>query len=68
MAAADAALGGKGRANAVLALPLEEVTHLYLKVLLPQRAQPLTIDGHHFDASVIAVLENVDAPQYERFL
>ena len=68
MAAADAALGGKGRANAVLALPLEEVTHLYLKVPLPQRAQPLTIDGHHFDASVIAMLENVDAPQYERLL
>jgi hypothetical protein len=66
MAAADRAHGGKGRANAVLALPLEAVTHSYLKVPLAQRAGALTIDGHVFDPSVIAVLENVAAPQYER--
>jgi hypothetical protein len=34
--------------------------------LLAQRAGALTIDGHVFDPSVIAVLENVAAPQYER--
>jgi hypothetical protein len=60
------ALGGKGRANAVLALPLEAVSTAYLKVPLPQRDKLLAIDGHLFDSSVIAVLENVDAPQYER--
>jgi hypothetical protein len=66
MAAADRAHGGKGRANAVLALPLEAVTDAYLKTPLTQRAGPMTIDGHLFDTSVIAVLENVDAPQYEK--
>jgi hypothetical protein len=66
MADADAAQGGKGRANAVLALPLEEVTRAYLAVPLPQRNRPLTIAGHLFDTSVIAVLENVDAPQYDK--
>jgi len=68
MAAADAAQGGKGRANAALALPLKTVTDAYLKVALRQRAGPLTIGGHFFDSSVIAILENVAAPQYERRL
>jgi hypothetical protein len=66
MAASDASHGGKGRANAVLALPLAAVSAAYLKVPLPQRARPLAIGGHLFDTSVMAVLENVDAPQYER--
>ena len=66
LAAADAAQGGKGRANAALALPLMAVTYAYLEVPLPQRARPLTIEGHLFDTSVLAVLESVEAPQYER--
>ena len=66
VAGADAACGGKGRANAALGLPLEAVTSAYLKVPLQQRDRPLAIDGHLFDTSVVAVLENVDTPQYER--
>jgi hypothetical protein len=60
--------GGKGRANAALTLPLEAVTAAILKIPLQERDKLLTIDGHLFDTSVIAVLENVDAPQYERSL
>ena len=67
MAAADAARGGKGRANATLALPLPVVIHSYLKIPLLQRARPLTVEGHLFDTSVLALLENVDAPQFERY-
>jgi hypothetical protein len=66
LAAAERVHGGKGRANAVLALPLEEVTRAYLETPLPQRARPMIVDDHIFDPSVIAVLENVDAPQYEK--
>jgi hypothetical protein len=66
LAGADTAQGGKGRANAALALPLEAVTSACLKIPLPQRGKLLAIDGHLFDPSVIAVLENVDAPQYEK--
>jgi hypothetical protein len=66
LAAGDAAHAGKGRANAALALPLEGVTRAYLETPLPQRTGPLTVDDHLFDPSVIAVLENVDAPQYEK--
>ena len=58
--------GGKGRANAVLALPLDEVSAAYLKIPLSQRDNLLAVDGHLFDPSVIAVLGNVDAPQYEK--
>ena len=67
MAAADAARGGKGRANATLALPLPAVIHSYLKIPLLQRSRPLTVEGHLFDTSVLALLENVDAPQFERY-
>ena len=66
MVAADAVHGGKGRANAALALQLHTVINSYLKIPLLQRAKSLTVDGHLFETSVIAVLENVDAPQYER--
>jgi hypothetical protein len=66
MAAADAAQGGKGRANAVLALSLEAITQAYHTLPLSQRPSPLEYGGHLFDPSVIAVLENVDAYQYDR--
>jgi hypothetical protein len=66
MAAADAAHGGKGRANAILALSLEAITQAYHTLPLPQRASPLEFGGHLFDPSVIAVLENVDTSQYDR--
>jgi hypothetical protein len=68
LAAADAARGGKGRANAALALPLGAVAGAYRQVSTPSRSSPITLDGHLFDPSVIAVLEEVDAPQYERIM
>ncbi len=66
LALADAARGGKGRANAVLALRIETITQALQAVPAPQRAGLLSLAGHLFDPSVIAILENVDAPQYER--
>lgn len=68
LATSDGARGGKGRANAALALPLQAVTGAYQRAPQEARASPLAIEGHLFDPSVIAVLEDVDAPQYERIL
>jgi hypothetical protein len=66
LAVADAAHGGKGHSNAALALSLQDVAAVYQRAPLQSRSSPLAVDGHLFDPSVIAVLEDVDAPQYER--
>jgi len=68
LAISDAARRGKGRANAALALPLQNVAAAYQRVPMQSRSSPLAINGHLFDPSVIAVLEDVPAPQYERIL
>jgi hypothetical protein len=66
MADADAARGGKGRANAVLALPLEAVGEAYYQTPPAERGRLVSVQGHIFHSSVLAVLEDVDAPEYER--
>ena len=66
MADADAANGGRGRANAVLALPLEAVGEAYQQTPPAERGRLLNVDGHVFHSSVLAVLDHVDAPEYER--
>ena len=57
--------GGRGRANAILTLPLRLVTESYL-VLSPElRTKTITVENHQLDESVLAILENIDAPQYQ---
>jgi hypothetical protein len=56
--------GGRGRANAVLALPLKSLTKAYLGMSPAARAAPVTFNNHQLGRNVPAVLENVAVPNY----
>lgn len=55
-----------GRANSVLVLPLNLVTQAWLALPLESRYRKIKVDGYELDESVLAVLGNVDVPQYQR--
>jgi hypothetical protein len=58
--------GGRGRANSVLALPLDLVKEAYLAIPPEKRFGMIVVDNHHLDESVLAVLGDVEVPQYRR--
>ena len=60
--------GGRGRTNSVLALPLNLVTESYLALPPEMRYKKIVIENHELDQSVLAVLEEVDVPQYQRMM
>ena len=62
----DARNGGKGRANAVLALPLKAITDIYLALSLKERNSPFFFEENRFDETVPAVLEGVTLLKYQR--
>lgn len=66
LALADLGSGGRGRANAVLALPLKNLTEAYLTLSPEARAASLTCYGHELDPSVLAALKDLPAPNYQR--
>lgn len=57
---------GRGRANSILTLPLSLVTESYLTFPPEMRYGRITVDGNELDESVLAVLGDVDVPQYQR--
>jgi hypothetical protein len=61
-AAADAAHGGPGRANAACALPLTEVTSALTALSPGARAQPFSVAGHRLDASISALFPDLFVP------
>jgi hypothetical protein len=60
----DAQNSGRGRANSVLALPLNLILDFYRKISPEKRYSPGLVGGHQLDTGVLALLENVDAPQF----
>ena len=62
----EAQRGGKGRANAILALSLKDVTDAYLAVPPQQRNTAILFGEHRLDETVAAVLEGVAVPKYRR--
>jgi hypothetical protein len=62
----DARNGGKGRANAVLALPLKDITDTYLAISPEERNSPIFIEENRFDETVPAILEGITVPKYQR--
>jgi hypothetical protein len=68
----DRALGmlalknGKGRANSTLALPLNSVAQAWLALPPEMRYTRLAVEDHELDESVLAILGDVDVPQYQR--
>ena len=63
-ALAQARAGGRGRANAVLALPLAALTQAYLALPPEARAAPLTFEQHALDANVPVVLDGLALPDF----
>jgi hypothetical protein len=66
LALEDLQNGGKGRANALLALPLSLVCDSYLALAPKMRYRLITVAGHQLDESVMAILDDVEVPQYQR--
>ena len=58
--------GGKGRAHSILILPLHLVTESYLALSPEMRFRKIMIENHELDESVLAILGDVDVPQYQR--
>ena len=65
MAFEDVQNGGRGRANAVLALPLEEVCSFYLSLPEDQRGSLQPYAGATLAGNVAAVLEGVPVAKYD---
>ena len=57
---------GRRRANSVIALPLERVRESFLALPAEKRFAKIEVDHHKLDESVLAVLGDVDVPQYQR--
>ena len=68
LALQDLQKGGQGRANAILTLPLSQVRAAYLDIPPEMRYRAITVAGHRLDKSVLAILEDVEVPQYQRLI
>jgi hypothetical protein len=60
----DARQGGNGWANAILALPMEQLLEFYLALSPGLRAAPVWYWNNFLDENVCAILEGVIAPRY----
>lgn len=66
LALKDLQNGGNGRANSILALPLNLAVDSYLALPPELRYQKISIENHKLDESVMAILNDVPVPQYQR--
>jgi len=66
LALENARKGGKGRANAILTLPLRLIRDVYLAMPLEARNSPISFEDNHLDESVGAILEGVTVPKYRK--
>lgn len=58
--------GGRGWANAMLVLPLPQLTDVYRSISPMERNSPLYFEKHQLDETVSAILVGVAAPKYQR--
>jgi hypothetical protein len=68
LALQDLQKGDQGRANAILTLPLSQVRAAYLDIPPEMRYRAITVAGHRLDESVLAILEDLEVPQYQRLI
>jgi hypothetical protein len=67
MAIDDVKSGGKGRANAILTLDLEEVKNIYNSTPLERRSELVSVGENQLDGNVPAVLAEINHPKYRHF-
>ena len=65
MAWQDARSGGKGRANAVLVLGLDDLKEVYRSIPTGGRGGPIRVGEYQLDGNVLAILEGIDNPKYQ---
>lgn len=65
LAIADAQSGGRGKANGVLALPMERLLDVYLAMLPAERNVPLLYEENRLDPTVAAILGEIAVPRYQ---
>jgi len=58
--------GGPGWYNTVLALPLKQISALYVATSPEERNHPISFQNHQLDETVAAVLEDITVPKYQR--
>jgi hypothetical protein len=58
--------GGLGRANAVLTVPLSQISNAYESTALEARNSPISFQNDRLDETVAAVLEGITVPKYQR--
>jgi hypothetical protein len=66
LALKDYQKGGKGRHNAILALPLKQIVEFYSVLSLQERNAPISFENNRLDETVSAVFENIIVPKYQR--
>lgn len=58
--------GGRGKANSILSLPLATVLGAFGALKPEARFRKILLEEHLLDESVLAILMDVDVPQYQR--
>jgi hypothetical protein len=58
--------GGKGWANGILVLPLDQITKAYETLSPTERNAPILFGKHYLDESVSAILDGIAVPKYQR--
>lgn len=66
LALEDARNGGKGRANAILALQMKRISNVYLAMSPKERQVPILFEKNLLDETVPAVLDGISLPKYQR--
>jgi hypothetical protein len=62
----DAQNGGKGRANAILALPLKQISDHYLALSSKEHTDLIMFAQNLLDDTVSVILEGIPLPKYQR--
>jgi hypothetical protein len=66
LALQDLENGGRGFKTSILTLPLQKVVDSWLALSPRMRYTTIRVDQHELDESLLAVLEDVNVPQYKR--
>jgi hypothetical protein len=66
LALENAKQGGKGRANAILTLPLDEISRYYLALSPDLRDEATTFFDYHLNGNVPAILHDIKVPKFQR--
>ena len=56
---------GKGRANAILTLDLNEIMNKYKSLSIERLNNPVSIEEYKLDSNVLAILNGIDHPKYQ---